>query len=52
MRKLQELTSFARKYEIPVTLHTLLGLGGFPPDDGLFLGMGNARFLHSQYGVI
>ena len=31
----KELTSFARKYEIPV-VHTLLGLGGFPPDEELF----------------
>ena len=41
----KELTSFARKYEIPV-VHTLLGLGGFPPDDELFLGMGG---MHGSY---
>lgn len=33
------LTAFARKTGIPV-VHTLLGLGGFPADDPLFLGMG------------
>lgn len=41
----KELTSFARKYKIPV-VHTLLGLGGFPPDDELFLGMGG---MHGSY---
>lgn len=41
----KELTNFARKYEIPV-VHTLLGLGGFPPDDELFLGMGG---MHGSY---
>ena len=41
----KELTSFARKYEIPV-VHTLLGLGGFPPDEELFLGMGG---MHGSY---
>jgi len=33
-----ELTSFARKLGIPVT-NTLMGLGGFPGDDPLFMGM-------------
>ncbi len=33
-----ELTAFARKTGIPVTL-TLMGLGGFPGTDPLFLGM-------------
>jgi acetolactate synthase-1/2/3 large subunit len=34
----KELTSFARKLSIPVTA-TLMGLGGFPATDPLFLGM-------------
>ena len=33
-----ELTSFARKLGIPVT-NTLMGLGGFPGNDSLFMGM-------------
>ncbi len=33
-----ELTSFVRKLGIPVT-NTLMGLGGFPGDDPLFMGM-------------
>jgi len=33
-----ELTVFARKLGIPVT-NTLMGLGGFPGDDPLFMGM-------------
>ncbi|TMU84902.1 acetolactate synthase large subunit [Bacillus sp. BHET2] len=33
-----ELKSFAEQYDIPV-IHTLLGLGGFPADHTLFLGM-------------
>ncbi|MGG0238897.1 acetolactate synthase large subunit [Bacillus rhizoplanae] len=42
-----ELTAFARMYQIPV-VHTLLGLGGFPPDDPLFLGMGG---MHGSYAA-
>ncbi len=34
----RELTEFARKTQIPVAL-TLLGLGGFPASDPLFMGM-------------
>ncbi|MBL7179356.1 MAG: biosynthetic-type acetolactate synthase large subunit [Pseudomonadota bacterium] len=34
----EELTELARKTQIPVT-HTLMGLGGFPGTDPLFLGM-------------
>lgn len=34
----EELKSFAEQYDIPV-IHTLLGLGGFPADHPLFLGM-------------
>ena len=34
----QDLTKFARRLSIPVTL-TLMGLGGFPGDDPLWLGM-------------
>ncbi|MDZ5609184.1 acetolactate synthase large subunit [Bacillus pseudomycoides] len=41
----RELTDFARMYRIPV-VHTLLGLGGFPPSDKLFLGMGG---MHGSY---
>lgn len=41
----KELTDFARMYRIPV-VHTLLGLGGFPPNDELFLGMGG---MHGSY---
>ncbi len=33
-----DLTKFARKLKIPVT-NTLMGLGGFPGDDELFMGM-------------
>jgi acetolactate synthase I/II/III large subunit len=33
-----ELKTFAEQYDIPV-IHTLLGLGGFPADHPLFLGM-------------
>ncbi len=43
----KELTTFARMYQIPV-VHTLLGLGGFPPDDPLFLGMGG---MHGSYAA-
>ncbi|MEI2665234.1 acetolactate synthase large subunit [Rossellomorea sp. LJF3] len=34
----EELKTFAEQYDIPV-VHTLLGLGGFPADHTLFLGM-------------
>ncbi|MGG4166645.1 acetolactate synthase large subunit [Rossellomorea vietnamensis] len=34
----EELRTFAEQYDIPV-VHTLLGLGGFPADHSLFLGM-------------
>ncbi|MEG9297587.1 acetolactate synthase large subunit [Mangrovibacillus sp. Mu-81] len=34
----EELKNFAELYELPV-IHTLLGLGGFPADHPLFLGM-------------
>ncbi len=37
-RAADELTTFARRLSIPVTL-TLMGLGGFPADDPLWLGM-------------
>lgn len=37
-RASEELTRFARRLSIPVTL-TLMGLGGFPGDDPLWLGM-------------
>ncbi|PGZ95900.1 acetolactate synthase, large subunit, biosynthetic type [Bacillus pseudomycoides] len=42
-----KLTTFARMYHLPV-VHTLLGLGGFPPDDPLFLGMGG---MHGSYAA-
>ncbi|AWC32121.1 acetolactate synthase catalytic subunit [Bacillus cytotoxicus] len=41
----KELTKFARMHRLPV-VHTLLGLGGFPSDDELFLGMGG---MHGSY---
>ncbi|MDG4656889.1 acetolactate synthase large subunit [Ectobacillus antri] len=41
----QELITFARMYQLPV-VHTLLGLGAFPADDSLFLGMGG---MHGSY---
>ncbi|OIU70319.1 acetolactate synthase large subunit [Rossellomorea aquimaris] len=34
----EELKNFAESYDLPV-IHTLLGLGGFPADHSLFLGM-------------
>ncbi|PFG03742.1 acetolactate synthase large subunit [Bacillus sp. es.034] len=34
----EELKAFAEQYDLPV-VHTLLGLGGFPADHALFLGM-------------
>jgi acetolactate synthase-1/2/3 large subunit len=34
----EELTKFARRLSVPVTM-TLMGLGGFPGDDPLWLGM-------------
>ncbi|MBV6682108.1 acetolactate synthase large subunit [Bacillus sp. JRC01] len=34
----EELKEFAEHYDLPV-VHTLLGLGGFPADHALFLGM-------------
>ncbi|MGG2093003.1 acetolactate synthase large subunit [Bacillus sp. S13(2024)] len=42
-----ELTAFARMYQLPV-VHTLLGLGGFPSDDTLLLGMGG---MHGSYAA-
>src|SRR5699024_6922876 len=41
----EELRVFAEKYDIPV-VNTLLGLGGFPGDHPLFLGMGG---MHGTY---
>nr|WP_035342695.1 acetolactate synthase large subunit [Halalkalibacter hemicellulosilyticus] len=41
----EELYAFAKKYRIPV-VNTLLGLGGFPGDDELFLGMAG---MHGTY---
>jgi acetolactate synthase I/II/III large subunit len=37
-RASEELVAFAEQYQLPV-VHTLLGLGGFPADHPLFLGM-------------
>lgn len=42
-----ELRRFAHQYRIPVA-HTLLGLGAFPPDDPLFLGMAG---MHGTYAA-
>lgn len=41
----KEFTEFIKKFDIPV-VHTLLGLGGFPADEELFLGMGG---MHGTY---
>ncbi|MGM9988013.1 MAG: acetolactate synthase large subunit [Bacillaceae bacterium] len=41
----KEFTKFARKFQVPV-VNTLLGLGTFPADDDLFLGMGG---MHGTY---
>ncbi|MGL4521202.1 MAG: acetolactate synthase large subunit [Bacilli bacterium] len=41
----EELYNFATQYNIPV-IHTLLGLGGFPADHSLFLGMAG---MHGTY---
>lgn len=43
----RELTAFARKWQIPVTT-TLLGLGGFPSADELWLGMPG---MHGTYAA-
>ncbi|WP_416825704.1 acetolactate synthase large subunit [Ectobacillus polymachus] len=43
----KELTKFAHLYRIPV-VNTLLGLGSFPPQDPLFLGMGG---MHGAYAA-
>jgi len=40
-----ELREFCTKYNLPV-IHTLLGLGGFDPDNKLYLGMGG---MHGEY---
>ncbi|WP_088040941.1 acetolactate synthase large subunit [Bacillus sp. EAC] len=41
----EEFTEFIKKYNLPV-VHTLLGLGGFPAKEELFLGMGG---MHGTY---
>lgn len=41
----KEFTEFIKKYNLPV-VHTLLGLGGFPANEDLFLGMGG---MHGTY---
>ncbi|WP_409289621.1 acetolactate synthase large subunit [Peribacillus sp. SCS-37] len=43
----EELKSFAEQYQIPV-VHTLLGLGGFPADHPLFVGMAG---MHGVYAA-
>ncbi|MFC0524566.1 acetolactate synthase large subunit [Pontibacillus salicampi] len=43
----QELTYFAKKHGLPVT-NTLLGLGGYPGEDELFLGMAG---MHGTYAA-
>ncbi|PNB66447.1 acetolactate synthase 2 catalytic subunit, partial [Pseudomonas sp. FW305-BF6] len=40
-----EFTEFIKKYNLPV-VHTLLGLGGYPANEELFLGMGG---MHGTY---
>ncbi|MBC1791994.1 biosynthetic-type acetolactate synthase large subunit [Listeria booriae] len=46
-RATAELLDFAEKYQIPV-VNTLLGLGSFPQDHPLFLGMGG---MHGSYAA-
>jgi len=41
----KELREFCVKYNLPV-IHTLLGLGGFDPDNKLYLGMGG---MHGEF---
>jgi len=41
----KEFTEFIKKYNLPV-VHTLLGLGGYPANEDLFLGMGG---MHGTY---
>jgi len=41
----KEFTEFIKKYNLPV-VHTLLGLGGYPANEELFLGMGG---MHGTY---
>lgn len=41
----KEFTEFIKKFKLPV-VHTLLGLGGFPANEELFLGMGG---MHGTY---
>ena len=43
----KELREFCIKFNLPV-IHTLLGLGGFDPDNKLFLGMGG---MHGEYAA-
>lgn len=40
-----ELREFCKKYNLPV-IHTLMGLGGFDPDNELYLGMGG---MHGEF---
>ena len=48
----EELKEYAEQQQIPV-VHTLLGLGGFPADHPLFIGIGwNAWLLCSKYGNV
>ncbi len=43
----EELKQFAEQYDLPV-IHTLLGLGGFPADHPLFLGMAGMHGCYSS----
>ena len=46
-RATEELKQFAEQQKIPV-VHTLLGLGGFPADHELFIGLGG---MHGCYAA-
>ena len=48
----EELKQYAEQQKIPV-VHTLLGLGGFPADHDLFIGLGGMHgLLRSKYGYV
>ena len=48
----EELKQYAEQQKIPV-VHTLLGLGGFPADHDLFVGLGGMHgMLCSKYGFV
>ena len=51
-KAMEELKQYAEQQKIPV-VHTLLGLGGFPADHDLFVGLGGMHgMLRSKYGYV